>query len=442
MVTDHSYFDSLRGNRNRSIAGAMASTMLESEAEFSARARAINMPEAFAEALRAAGIRTFGRLAYICAVSPQSGDDTALIQAVEDLLKRKLDPAEIPDLRRLWYEANTFAISDLKQRVERSALDPPRELPLAERMTRLQNQKKRLPGIIFTERVEPSHSLIDKIQAMLDSGTLTYLPPHKCPSRALEISSDRPGQQVTLDAQGGLKVSKKQLDLECDVYGELRLREAFTRRALAFDQLSVLSFSVHEEWHTNMFDAITRDPPPGHKFTSIAQALNADRELWQLIAQESRGELKVIVGATPPLDRFMRQLSTHPRVNVCLANLPKGSGKGPGGKSDAKPSEVRDPPRGGRGRGGKGSKGDKGNNNKRKWDESVDPKRAEILQLLKDIPKDCVSRMPKTRQFLCVLFQHGKCPHQSKDRCDRGLHNCWHKDCLRKGVPYCECKHS
>ena len=163
------------------------------------------MPEAFAEALRAAGIRTFGRLAYICAVSPQSGDDTALIQAVEDLLKRKLDPAEIPDLRGLWYEANTFAISDLKQRVERSALDPPRELPLAERMTRLQNQKKRLPGIIFTERVEPSHSLIDKIQAMLDSGTLTYLPPHKCPSRALEISSDRPGQQVTLDAQG-LKV--------------------------------------------------------------------------------------------------------------------------------------------------------------------------------------------------------------------------------------------
>ena len=237
-------------------------------------------------------------------------------------------------------------------------------------------------------------------------------------------------------------MSKKQLDLECDVYGELRLREAFTRRALAFDQLSVLSFSIHEEWHTNMFDAITRDPPPGHKFTSIAQALNADRELWQLIAQESRGELKVIVGATPPLDRFMRQLSTHPRVNVCLANLPKGSGKGPGGKSDAKPSEVRDPPRGGRGRGGKGSKGDKGNNNKRKWDESVDPKRAEILQLLKDIPKDCVSRMPKTRQFLCVLFQHGKCPHQSKDRCDRGLHICWHKDCLRKGVPYCECKHS
>ncbi|CAE7297549.1 F25B4.6 [Symbiodinium sp. CCMP2592] len=370
----------------------MASTMLESEAEFTARAQAINMEAAFLEALRNVGIKTFGHLAYICAVNPQSGDDTGLIQAVEDLIKRKLDPTEIPDLRRLWYEANTFAISDLKQRVERSSLDPPRELPLAERMTRLQNQKKRLQGVVFTERVEPSHGLIDKIQSMIDSGALVYLPPHKCPSRALEISADRPGQQV---------------------------------------QLNVLSFAVHEGWHTHMFDAITRDPPPGHKFTSIAQALNADRELWQLIAQESRGELKVVAGADPPLDKFMAALSTHTRVNICLANLPKGSGKGPENKPDHTGQEAK----GGRGRGGKGAKGDKGN--KRKWDDSVDPKRAEILQLLKEMPKGCVSRMPKTRQFLCVLFQHGKCPQQSKDRCNRGLHNCWHKDCLRKGVPYC-----
>ena len=415
--------------------------MLESEAEFAARAKAISMEDTFFTALKNAGVRTFGRLAYICAVSPQSGDDAPLIKAVEDLLQRKLDPKEVPDLRRLWYEASTFAISDLKQRVERSSVDPPRELPLAERMTRLQSQKQRLSGIVFTERVEPSHSLIDKIQAMVDSGNLVYLPPHKCPSRALEISADRPAQQVTLDAQGGLMVSKRQLELECDVSGELRLREAFTRRALAFDQLSVLSFAVHEEWHTYMFDAVTRDPPPGHKFTSVAQALNADRELWQLIAQESRGELRIVSGVEPPLDKFMRKLTAHTRVNVCLANLPKGTGKGPGGKSEGRLSDGRENPKGGRGRGGKGAKGDKGNN-KRKCEDSVDPKRAEILQLLKEIPKDCVSRMPKTRQFLCVLFQHGRCPHQSKDRCDRGLHNCWQKDCLRKGAPYCECKHS
>ena len=109
----------------------MASTMLESEAEFASRARQINMDESFFSAIQAAGIKTFGKLAYICAVSPQSGDDTPLLESVERLLGRKLEPAEIPDLRRLWYEANTFAISDLKLRVERSSLDPPRELPLA-----------------------------------------------------------------------------------------------------------------------------------------------------------------------------------------------------------------------------------------------------------------------------------------------------------------------
>ena len=271
--------------------------------------------------------------------------------------------------------------------------------------------------------------MIDKIQSMVDSGTLAYLPPHKCPSRALEISSDKPAQQVTLDSQGGLKISKKHAELECDVRGELRLREAFTRRALAFDQIGLMSFSVQESWHTALFDAVTRDPPPGHKFTSIAQALNADRELWQILAQESRGAIKIVGGVKPPLDAFMDRLQTHTRVQVCLANLPQVSS---GGKGD----------KGGKAEGGRGKgKGDKGGSGKRKWDDSqVDPRRAEILQLLEDMPKDCVSRMPKTRQFLCVLFQHGKCPDQSKARCD--LHNCWQKDCFKKGVPYCECRHS
>ena len=421
----------------------MTSTMLESEAEFLARAKEIGMEESFITALQTAGIKTFGKLAYICAVSPQSGDDTPLVDAVEKLLGRKATPVELPDLRRLWFEANTFALSDLKSRVERSSLDPPRELPLAERMSRLQSQKARLSGIVFTERVEPAHSLIDKIQSMVDSGTLAYLPPHKCPSRALEISSDKPAQQVTLDSQGGLKISKKHAELECDVRGELRLREAFTRRALAFDQIGLMSFSVQESWHTALFDAVTRDPPPGHKFTSIAQALNADRELWQILAQESRGAIKIVGGVKPPLDAFMDRLQTHTRVQVCLANLPQVSsgGKGDkGGKAEGRTLDTRE----GKGRGGRGKgKGDKGGPGKRKWDDSqVDPRRAEILQLLKDMPKDCVSRMPKTRQFLCVLFQHGKCPDQSKARCDRGLHNCWQKDCFKKGVPYCECRHS
>ncbi|CAE7253319.1 F25B4.6 [Symbiodinium sp. CCMP2592] len=312
----------------------MTSTLLESEAEFLARAREIGMDDGFVKSLQAAGIKTFGKLAYICAVSPQSGDDTPLIQAVQKLLSRDLTP-------------------------------------------------------------------------------------------------------------GGLKISKRHSDLECDVRGELRLREAFTRRALAFDQIGLMSFVAQEAWHTYLFDSVTRDPPPGHKFTSIAQALNADRELWQILAQESRGSIKVIGGVKPPLDVFIERLQTHTRVNVCLANLPQATGGGKGDKGDRGGKADGKGDREGKGRGGRGKgRGDKGGQ-KRKWDDAqVDPKRAEILQLLKEMPKDCVSRMPKTRQFLCVLFQHGKCPDQSKARCDRGLHNCWHKDCLKKGVPYCECRHS
>ena len=232
-------------------------------------------------------------------------------------------------------------------------------------------------------------------------------------------------------------------DLECETRGELKLREAFTRRALAYDQVGLMSFIAQEKWHTYLFDAVTREPPPNRRYVSIGQALNADRELWQLIAQESRGDIKIIKGADPPLDAFIKRFQHSPQVNVCLAPLPafsphKGErpdgGKGPGKKGD----------RTGRGKGwaSQGKEG-KGLPLKRKGETlQQDPRRAEILKLLREIPPNCVSRLPKTRQFICALFQHGKCPHQSKERCERGLHCCWHKDCFKKGVPFCECSHS
>ena len=153
----------------------------------------------------------------------------------------------------------------MKTRVERSSLDPPREMPLAERMNRLEDQKKRLPSIVFSEHVEPAHCLIDKVQNMLESGYLTYLPPHKCPSRATEITADKATPQLTFDAQGAIKVSKKQSDLECNTFGELKLKEAFQRRSLAFDQMHLMSLIVQEKWRAHLFQSITRDPPPGHR---------------------------------------------------------------------------------------------------------------------------------------------------------------------------------
>ena len=256
----------------------MSASILESQAAFVERAKAINMPDALIDLMIEKGLTSFGKLAFISPVEPRSGDDSSMAQAVGAILGRDLRPAEIPDMRRLWFESHTLAVSDMKTRIERSSLDPPREMPLAERMNRLEDQKKRLPSIVFSEHVEPAHCLIDKVQNMLESGYLTYLPSHKCPSRATEIAADKATPQLTFDAQGAIKVSKKQSDLECNSFGELKLKEAFQRRSLAFDQIHLMSFIVQEKWHAHLFQSITRDPPPGHRYVSIAQALNADRE--------------------------------------------------------------------------------------------------------------------------------------------------------------------
>ena len=140
-------------------------------------------------------------------------------------------------------------------------------MPLAERLVRVERQKSLLRGLVHNEYVEPAHSLV------IEVGCIHYLAPEKCPSRHDEINVTRPGQQLTFDGQGMVKIAKRELDLRCDMSGELRLRDALRRKALAFDLAGLASFERLEEWHTQMFQA----KPP--KFVTTQQ--------WALASQES-----------------------------------------------------------------------------------------------------------------------------------------------------------
>ena len=259
---------------------------------------------------------------HLCPSVTGSSDDKPLITAVEGRISRSLKDAELPDLRRLFFESHMLALADMRSRVERTGTDTPTEVPAAERMSRLQEQKARLSSVICNEHTEPAHCLADKIQSMLESGSLTYLPPNKCPSRSMEIASDRPEPQITLDGRGMIKVTKAALALDCDVRGGLRLREAFLRRSLAFDQARLMSFIVQEAWHDSLFRAIAREPPAGHLYVNISQLLSADRELWALLAQHSRGSLSPAPGAAPPLDALMAKYQHDPQVQICITPLP------------------------------------------------------------------------------------------------------------------------
>ena len=160
---------------------------------------------------------------------------------------------------------------------------------------------------------------------MIEDGVLQYLPPEKCISRHDEIQNQKSEQQVSFDGQGNLKITKRAAELSCDTSGELKLRQALTRKALACDQAGLCTFKTLEQWHNQMMNATMRAPPSGHRYVTMQQVLNADREMWSLMSQDSRGTLKVAAGADPPLDKLIDKLRESPQILCFMTPLPGNS---------------------------------------------------------------------------------------------------------------------
>lgn len=207
---------------------------MESTASFKSRASEIGMSGDLISRLIDGGVDTFGKLAYICSVSPTSGDDGPLKEALTSILTGGivLTPQEMILMRRLWFESYTLTVTELTNKLQRNPSDTPKSIPLAERLVRIDEQKDRLNGLVYDQFLEPAHSLTDRVQSMLEDGVVTYLTPEKCVSRHDEIQSNKSEQQLCFDSQGNVKVTKAESQLSCDVTGELRLRQCLTRKAL------------------------------------------------------------------------------------------------------------------------------------------------------------------------------------------------------------------
>ena len=219
-----------------------AMVSLESKAAWEARARAIGVPDGFLAELQGCNLDTFGQWAFCCQCDQNSFDDTPIKAAVDALLGREVTPQEMVLCRRLYFEGRTYAAADMQARIERTSEDKPRTMPLAERMARIERQKGDLVGVTWTAELEPSHKLVDKIVAMQDDGALLFIPPHACVSRVQEIHREA----LTFDSAGNIRMGKKAEELKCDTNGDLNLRNAWTRRNLAYDQAGLASCGLGE----------------------------------------------------------------------------------------------------------------------------------------------------------------------------------------------------
>ncbi|CAE7419748.1 unnamed protein product [Symbiodinium sp. CCMP2592] len=408
---------------------------LESVPAFTDRAKQIGISEDLLNKLLAKSLDTFGKLAFVCSSKPSSGDDTPLFEALKTLIGSEVPVEQHMVIRRLWYESHAHALVDLESRASRTSDTSPRELPLAERLTRLKRQRGELKGLEMDIHTEPGHGLVDRVQAMLDSAQVLHIAPEKCISRHDEILGEKTEQKLSLGADGNIKITKQASSLRCETTGELKLRRCFLRRALAFDQVGLASFTAMESWHNRMFQALLDVPPAGYRYTTVQQLLAADQKLWQVVAQESRGDIVVGVGAPAPLDKHIAAAATNQFVVSCLTHLPKPA------ENQAQPWKPNKGPDKGNQKGEKGTKGKgrgkgKQNHSQGQADASSQPS---LKELLESLPEGCV-RANDDGRFICPFYNKGICRFQKRKSCRFGKHVCNFRGCGAER-PYSECKH-
>lgn len=122
--------------------------MLDSEADFKARALEIGVESDELNNLVRLSFNTFGKLAFACNYIPGQADDRPVRELAADVCGVSPAPAgRVAVIRRLVFDAYTLAAADVKLRTERNHDDAPRKLAQAERSARYTEQAKRLSGI-------------------------------------------------------------------------------------------------------------------------------------------------------------------------------------------------------------------------------------------------------------------------------------------------------
>ena len=387
---------------------------LDSSVEFERRAKVLGVDDIVIQALKADNIDTYGKFAFSVAYAPGATDERPLLEMIARVAGDPPPPAQTAAMRRLFWESHTLALADLKQRSEHGSDTVSKKLPASERKARSDAQRGRLTGLTWGPDAEPSHQLVDRFVAMYEENIIAYVKPEHCTSRSYEVLNAKQMPSFSLGGDGNLKLKDASQDQECAVNGEMRLREAFRRKALAMDLALLVSYNVAEEWHAYLFMSLQREAPKGFKGITVSQLIAADKRLWVLVSEATRGNVAAPPGQPKPCDRALRDASSSQDVMSFLLPVPEVHHAAPTHRPEPYPTLK------GAGKGAKG--GQKG---------KAPPE---------SLPEGCSLKKPDGKP-VCGLFNRGRCWTKIKHgkRRSRGFHACF--KCFRD-KPYHECTHT
>ena len=296
--------------------------LVDSESAFKKRCE--QLQTGLAEKAEAQSLTTFSMFAFAVG-SPQNQVTDAEISKLAESLYGTPTLGDVATVRRLHFESCTYLLNDMKTNaINTDSSEPLKKLPFIEKQTRLEAQKKRITGLLHKPDQQPSHSLIDAVFHMVETGSLTYIGPSKCHSREMEIQSEskQKSKQIITIEQGSLRSAASSNMSDVDTSTELRLFFALQRRHLAFELVHLLSWQPCQVWLDKLMGSLAQEPSYGPSL-NLTQILRADREFFSLMASEFTGSLMADKGKPPPLDEIFSRLMHDPRVNVHLIALPR-----------------------------------------------------------------------------------------------------------------------
>ena len=215
-------------------------------------------------------------------------------------------------------------MAELKLKVERSDTTEPMRLPIAERTSRLADQKARLVGVSITPELEPSHKLVDTVCQMSLDQQLSWIPWDRLTSRASEVmATSKADLNITFDSNGALKLQKKFADGQCSLNGDLQIRQALQRRSLAFDQAKLCSYTAMEKYHDELFQAMCREPPPNCLCISMAQVKEADKQLFTRISELTKGALSLRPDGSMPFEGHLASIKDSAHIQFFIIPQPQ-----------------------------------------------------------------------------------------------------------------------
>ena len=334
---------------------------------------------------------------------------------------------QIANVRMLLFESATLVVAFLKAQATVDDADVTgRKLPHVEKQARLDDQKRRLSGVLIEGELQPSYALIDACSLIVDSNSITWLAPSKCTKRDSEVQLL--GKEKTSLVQvesGALKLSASQRIPDADTSSAIQLLYCLQRRGLALDQCSLVSWTGHEFYVHSLMAYLHAEPAVGTGRVSVAQVIRADREAWTIMSREITGSVSARDGNNQlVMEAALKKLVSDPRVVIHLLAPPVRSQS-----SRSKPLSNRaplPPPRPHPASEGKGRK----------------RKRKRASASLPESLKGCKCRIKEGP--VCWSFNlEGGCSLETKagkpaPRCIKGFHVCAH--CHRPGHSFVVCR--